>query len=112
MKTKLKVIITFLLIVAIITGMYIFTGWFSRITGFTTGEDASTSLASCLASKEVEFYFSKSKESEDQISLFEQSRQLFKNIDCGDNGELCPNLRLVPAWYINKKIIYGYQSLD
>lgn len=112
METKFKVALTFLVIVLLIAGLYLFTDWFSKVTGYFTGESEKIKLAKCLSDKGAEFYGSEfCAECAKQTELFGDSFKLISYINCGKNKELCQNIREIPAWYINKNIYYGYKNL-
>jgi hypothetical protein len=111
MKKRTRVMVTFGFIVLMITGMYIFTDWFSRITGYFIGEDEKTRLAQCLDGKHAEFYGTEyCAECERQRDIFGRSFNTIVEIDCGRNMENCPNIREIPAWHINKSIHYGFKN--
>jgi len=112
MKKRIQVLITFIFIIILITGLYIFTDWFSKVTGYFTGEDEKTNLAQCLKEKGVEFYTNNyCAECEKQIKIFGKAEKYINKIDCGRNQEKCPNIKKIPAWYLNKTIVYGYKNL-
>jgi ribosomal protein S27E len=113
MQRKFQVLITFGILIFLIAGLYIFTNWFSILTGYFTGESEQAKLAQCLRESGAEFYTSVScADCEKQEELFGESFKLISSIDCGNNKELCPNLREIPAWYINKNVHYGLKALN
>jgi hypothetical protein len=92
--------------------LYIFTDWFSKVTGYILGEDEKTKVAHCLEGQDVEFYTNKfCAECERQRDVFGSSIRFVNNVDCGKDKEKCPHIREIPAWYINKTIYYGYKNL-
>ena len=104
---------TFALVVALILGFYFFTDWFSKVTGYFTGDDQMTRLATCLTKEGSEFYTGSCAECEKQEKLFgQQTLGLLIVVDCSRATESCSNLRSLPAWYINDSIQYGFKSLD
>ncbi|MDO8460146.1 MAG: hypothetical protein Q7S74_03485 [Nanoarchaeota archaeon] len=112
MQTKTKVLITFIITIILVTGLYSFTDWFSKVTGYFAGEDEKTKVAYCLEQEGAEFYGSVyCSECEKQAELFGTAFKQVKYIDCGKDKSLCPNIRSVPSWYINKTIYYGYKNL-
>jgi hypothetical protein len=112
MDKRLKLFFTFTFVVFLISGLYVFTNWFSIITGYFVGEDEKTKLAQCLDGKETEFYGAEyCAECEKQKDLFGTSFKAINYINCGKAGELCPNIKSVPAWYVNKTIHYGYKNI-
>ena len=113
MQKRFQVLITFTVLVLLITGLYIFTNWFSIITGYFTGESEQAKLAQCLQKQGAEFYGSVScADCEKQKEVFGNSFELINSVDCGNDKELCPNVREIPAWYINKNIYYGLKTLN
>jgi len=113
MKKRTQVFLTFLTLIFLIFGIYLFTDWFSKMTGYILGEDQRTNLAFCLNEKGSEFYSSKyCSECEKQKAIFGDSFNKIRVVDCGKNKELCSNIKYIPAWYINKKIHYGLKSIE
>jgi len=116
MEKKFQVLITFVFLVLLIAGLYIFTNWFSLITGYFTGESQHESLVNCLNEQGAEFYFSEyCADCERQKNEFGSSFKKISQINCGRNMENCPNIREVPAWYIpssEQKIHYGFLTFD
>lgn len=116
MEKKLQVLITFLFLILLIAGLYIFTDWFSLITGYFTGESQQESVINCLREQGAEFYFSKycaecEKQQAELGSLFEK----INRIDCGKDKENCQNIRELPAWYLPnspEKFHYGFLTLN
>lgn len=105
--------ITFITIVVLVAVLYIFTNWFSLVTGYLKGEDQTTRLATCLNKKGVEFYGSLyCADCEKQRNEFGTAFEKIKQIDCGKEKEKCPNIREIPAWYLNREFIYGYKTID
>ena len=45
MRQYTKTMLTFFVLVILLTGMYVFTDWFSKTTGYVLGEDEKTKLA-------------------------------------------------------------------
>lgn len=113
MERRIKVMLTFLALVILIAGLYTFTDWFSKVTGYFTGEGEINKLIICLNNNDAEFYTSLfCADCEKQQKLFGQKLSLIKQINCGNNKELCPNIKSIPAWYINGNIYYGYKDLN
>ena len=113
MEARKKAIMTFVLLISLITSLYIFTDWFSKTTGYLIGEDPDSEVAKCLTENGAVLYFSDScPDCEKQKSLFGNSIIKYINItDCTKNPEKCANLRLIPAWYINKSVAYGVKTV-
>ena len=112
MEKTTKLFLTFAFLVILITGLYVFTNWFSIMTGYFIGEDEKAQLANCLAGQGTEFYDSDlCPDCEKQKQIFERSFEVIRVVNCGKEKELCPNIKIVPAWYINKTIHYGFKNL-
>jgi len=113
MEKRTKVFVTFLFVIALVIFLYIFTNWFSIATGYFSGEDETAKIARCLNKQGAEFYGTTfCADCEKQLAIFGTAAQEIRYKDCGENKELCPNIREIPAWYINKQIHYGYKSLE
>jgi len=113
MKDRDKVIISFIILVGLIFSLYIFTDWFSKVTGYFSGEDERERLVKCLDKQDTEFYSSvRCPDCEKQVEIIGKSFSGIKEVSCGQTGELCPNIREQPAWYINQEIYYGLKSID
>lgn len=111
MQKRTSVLLTFIFIVTLVSGLYIFTDWFSQITGYFLGEDEATKLAKCLDGKNAEFYGTKyCADCEKQKELFGPAFRYVDFKDCGKEKELCQFIREIPAWYIDKSIVYGFKS--
>ena len=112
MEKRTQVILTFLVLVLLITSLYTFTDWFSKFTGFLLGEGEKEKLIKCLNDLDSEFYTSVfCADCEKQQKLFGEQFKSIKQVNCGNNKELCPNIRSIPAWYIKGNIYYGYKNL-
>jgi hypothetical protein len=113
MQKRFKVYLTFGILVLIVGGLYIFTNWFSLITGYFKGEDEVVRLAVCLNGKGAEFYGTTfCADCEKQTKAFGYAFSNIKYVDCGKDKEFCPNIRSIPAWYINGQIYYGYKEIN
>ena len=113
MQPRTRVVITFTFIILLVSGLYIFTDWFSKFTGYFLGEGTVEKLARCLHDKKTEFYGTEyCSECEKQREIFGQSFRMITQIECGKNKEFCPNVRSLPAWFINKEIHYGFKTIE
>ena len=56
MNTQQKTLLSFGILIIVVFGLYFFTDWFSKVTGYLGGEDERSKLARCLSDKEAEFY--------------------------------------------------------
>ncbi|MBU0760220.1 MAG: hypothetical protein ABII03_00165 [Nanoarchaeota archaeon] len=116
MEKKFQVMLTFAALIVLVAGLYIFTNWFSIITGYFTGESEQARLAQCLQKQGAELYSSDfCSECEQQKTVFGKSFAQINYIDCGKEKENCPNIQQVPAWFIpnsEEKIHYGLKTLN
>ena len=113
MKANRKVIISFTILVVLIFGLYFFTDWFSKVTGYLFGEDERAKLVECLNRNGAEVYISSDcSECEEQIRVFREHFDKLFIVECGVSKTLCNNLREVPAWYINSEIYYGLKDMN
>jgi len=111
MQTKRGILISAMILIFLIGGMYIFTDWFSKVTGYLVGEDENTKLAQCLDGQGAEFYCSLSLAvCEKQKEELGKAFKYIEEYDCGEDMEYCINIKEIPAWYINKTIVYGFQN--
>ena len=111
MRAYTKVLVSFAILVLTIFGIYVFTNWFSKVTGYTLGEDEKTRLASCLSEKSVLYLSPNCFDCEDQLEIFGVAAELLKIKSC-TSVEKCPDLKGFPAWNIEGKTIYGKKSLQ
>lgn len=114
MQKRTKVILSFAFLVILVIGLYIFSEWFSKTTGYIVGEDADDRLAKCMTEKGARFYGSKScPDCRKQESLFGLSAFKYINyVDCYKYPRLCGDLKSIPAWEINGRILYGVRMLN
>ena len=112
MEKRVKVFATFLVAVLLVTGLYLFTDWFSKVTGYFSGESEKEKLAQCLSEQGAEFYYTiQCPDCEKQKQVLGDSMKLLSTKNCGSSGELCPNIKSFPAFYMNKSINYGFLNL-
>lgn len=113
MEPRTKVFITFFVLVILITGIYLFTDWFSKTTGYVFGEDEKAKLAQCLSGKNSILYISETCFSCDrQLEEFGDTAAVFLRIVTCQNAETCAAEGGVPAWKINEQFYYGIQELN
>lgn len=113
MQKRNKLIITFVFLVFLVAGLYFFTDWFSKTTGYAVGEDPDINLANCLTSKGIKMYGGKSCPiCKFQESLFGEAFKFIPYVDCSKKLMECFDLESVPAWEINGKIYYGIKELS
>lgn len=112
MDSKTRVFITLGAIVMMIFGLYIFTDWFSKATGYVLGEDQKAAFITCL-NEHGDLYFEQTScvECDKQRDLLgENAYQLMNKERCGQ--DLCKGLKSVPAWSIEGKFYYGVKSFE
>lgn len=113
LRRETKVLLTLLFLIALVTALYIFTDWFSKVTGYFTGEDKTEKLAKCLTEKGVEFYSSAAcADCAEQEKILGKGLKKVQKIECGTDMENCPYLTKLPAWYIKGEIYYGVKDLS
>jgi ribosomal protein S27E len=103
--------LTFGVLIIVLFGLYYFSDWFSKATGYVLGEDEKEKLATCLNGKNAFFYVSSTcPDCEEQLDLFGNAKDVLNVITCSSADE-CPEGG-VPAWQIGKQIFYGVKSLE
>ena len=107
-----RTIITFGVLVFIIFGLYFFSDWFSKTTGYVLGEDEKLQLAQCLTIKEAIFYRSATcPDCDNQLELFGNGAVRFLNVVNCASADECPNGG-VPAWKVNGQTYYGIKQFN
>jgi len=115
MELRTRVFVTIVFLVGLIGGLYLFSDWFSKATGYALGEDQKTAFANCLNERGSALYESESCsacEKQNEI-LGENAYAIIRKVICG--SDLCGGLVSVPAWELDGKIYYGiktYKQLD
>jgi len=116
MKKRTQVLVTFLFVIVLVSGLYVFTSWFSLITGYFTGESEQARVANCLTDQGSEFYgTSFCADCEKQQNELGKTFETINYIDCGRDKQNCPNIESIPAWYIpnsEDKIHYGFKTIN
>lgn len=113
MQKRFQVYITFGVLVVLLFGLYYFTGWFSRTTGYVLGEDEKLVLAQCLQGKgAILFVSSTCPDCNEQISLFGNDAAKMLNVYSCSSVEDCPNISALPSWQINGLYYSGLKSLE
>lgn len=111
MEQYTKTVVTFGVLVMLLFGLYFFSSWFSKTTGYVLGEDEKIKLAQCLSEKNFVFYYTDTCPSCDsQRELFGKDAWEFVNTLKCDNVEDCP--KGVPAWERNSKDYLGVKELN
>lgn len=114
MEKRTKVALSFGVLIALVFGLYFFTDWFSKTTGFLIeNEEEESSLARCLTGKNVVFYGSrKCADCKKQIDFFGNGFRYLNYVECNGHPGKCQELKIVPAWEINGQMVYGLKSLS
>jgi ribosomal protein S27E len=103
--------ITFGVMILVLFGLYYFSDWFSRTTGYVLGEDQKAELATCLTTKGATFYISSTcPDCNEQLDMFGDAAKKLTVTTCQRIDE-CPTGG-VPAWIINGRTIYGLKSFE
>lgn len=113
MEARTKAMISFVILVLLIGGLYMFTDWFSKVTGYALGEDEKVKLSQCLDGRGAVLYTSATCPScEDQLEIFGETATKFLDIIECDNVDKkpCSDLKGVPAWKINGEFYYGEKN--
>ena len=113
MEARSKVRVCLFVLIVLVIGLYLFTDWFSRVTGYVVGESESYEVAKCLEEAGATFYSAEyCLDCKKQEDMFGKDFERISQTKCGNTGELCNNIREVPAWYIDGKLYDGVQSLE
>lgn len=111
MEQYRKTMLTFGVLIIVLFGLYYFSDWFSKTTGYVLGEDEKEKLASCLKEKNAVLYTSRTcPDCEEQLELFGNAKDNVEVIVC-ENAQDCPEGG-VPSWQIGKQVVYGVKQLD
>jgi ribosomal protein S27E len=111
METKTSVIISFIILVVLIFGLYLFSDWFSKVTGYSIGESEQESLARCLAEKGAQYYYSDNcADCAKQQEVFGSAFKFLTAVNCSSLD--CKNIKQLPAWYVNGSVKYGFLELS
>jgi hypothetical protein len=117
-QEKKRIIITFVVLAAIVVGLYFLANAVTKYTGYSITENAISEagledFARCLTEKGVKMYGSVTcLHCANQKALFKDAFKYINYIECLSNPEQCSGLEGVPAWEINGKIAIGEQSLN
>ena len=112
MEQFFKTVLTFAVLIAVLFGLYFFSDWFSKTTGYVFGESEKMDLAICLKNKDVVFYSSSTcPDCDMQLELLGKDASKLLNIVICSNADECP-AGGVPAWEIGGQTHYGYKELS
>ena len=110
MEQFTKTAITFGFLVLVVLGLYLFSDWFSKTTGYVLGEDEKLKLAQCLNINKAVFYSSATcPDCEKQLELFGKDAAKFLKITNCASVDECPSGG-VPAWKIGTQTYYGVKN--
>jgi hypothetical protein len=111
MDSARRTMITLGFLILLVFGLYYFSDWFSKTTGYVLGEDEKVTLAQCLSSNAAVFYRSTTCPAcEEQLALFGETASAFLTIETCTVAT-CP-AGGVPAWKISGQIFYGVLTLQ
>lgn len=109
MEPRMRVFVTLCAVIVLIVGLYVFTDWFSKVTGYQLGEDQKMVFAGCLNEKGTFYFTQECAGCEKQAKLFgANSYAVLNKIECGDDR--CGGLASLPAWELNGKAYYGFKG--
>lgn len=112
MEQSTKTIITFGVMIALVFGLYFFSDWFSKTTGYVLGEDEKLKLAQCLSTKGTVFYASSTcPDCEEQLEMFGKTAAELLEVNYCETALGCPSGG-VPAWRIGSQTYYGVKQFD
>jgi len=107
MRPQTRVFVTFGVLVVLVVGLYAFTDWFSRATGYALGEDEQLKLVSCMNGNQAVLYTQADCAPcyrQEQVFASLAYEQLVR-VDCSKTS--CANLRELPAWAFGNNVTYG-----
>ncbi len=111
MEQFYKTVLTFAVLVFVLVGLYFFSDWFSKTTGYVLGDNEKMNLAVCLNNKEAIFYSSSNcPDCDKQLELLGKGASKIINVINCVSVEECPTGG-VPAWKIGTQTHYGLKDL-
>jgi len=111
MRAYTKAMVSFGILVILIIGLYSFTDWFSKTTGYVLGEDEKVRLAQCLQNQNAVLYVaSPCPACDEQLALFGAGASELLYVQTCTSVSVCP--RGAPSWNIKGEAYYGVQSLE
>ena len=112
MEQQTKTILTFAFLIIVLFGLYFFSDWFSKTTGYAPGEDEKLKLVLCLNAHDAVFYRSATcPDCDEQLELFGAEAAKFVNVINCESVDNCP-AGGVPAWKIGTQTHYGVKRFD
>ncbi len=111
MEPYRRAMLTFGVLVVLVIGLYGFSDWFSKTTGYVLGEEDKIKLAQCLTGQNSVLYVAENCAlCDEQLALFGTQATSFLTLQTCSSIEECP--RGAPAWDINGQSHIGVQSLE
>ncbi len=112
MKSSTKTFLTFGVLIVLIAGLYVFTDWFSKTTGYALGEDQQIRFVHCLNDHGAVLYLkSDCAECLQQEKLFApRALDLIEIVSC--DALACGNLASLPAWELDGQFSYGQKDFQ
>lgn len=104
--------LTFGALVVVILGLYVFTDWFSKTTGYALGEDQQMRFVNCLNDHNVVLYLqSDCSDCLDQEGIFApRALDQIPIVSCDSRS--CSNLASIPAWELDGQFYYGVKDFQ
>ena len=116
MEARTRTMVTFVVLVVLLFGLYFFSDWFSRTVGYATGEEQRIRLMQCLDEKQAILYIDNDcYHCDEQASLIGKTALSYFNsvLNCGDGESVaCSDLESFPAWKIDGEVYYGIKEID
>lgn len=104
------ILVTLGVLILIVIGLFLFTGWFSNTTGYAIGLSERDELGLCLGDKGTQLYV------KDDCPLCDKQIKILGNILSGvliiNCKEGCENVKDYPAWYTNGTFEYGFMNYN
>lgn len=113
MDVQRRVVISVFVLILLIVGLYYFTDWFSKVTGYFTGEDERVKLADCLVNENSALFVTQNcLDCEKQLDIFgSEGTKHLPIIECSSLDD-CPSASGFPSWIIGGKKLAGVHDVD
>lgn|SRR3989344_9084627 len=110
MKISTKVFLTLFLLVLLVIGIYSFSDWFSKQTGYSINNNDEIDLVKCLNERGKLYVREDCPGCAEQEKILGKMYESLNKLYCQENG--CKKLLILPAWEFNKNIYYGAKTVD
>lgn len=110
METKMKVVISFFVIIFLGAFFLLTTKFITKTTGYGINEASEVALAQCLEVKGIVLYTGECGECLKQKKEFGVGYKFIETRNCDEFPDLCSGIN-IPAWRINNSLIEGFHSL-